>query len=317
MKQQVEQKDGQTAPDTRHLGLELEFAGLTEEEAAKAFADAVGAAAEEDGERRWIIRSAEFGDCEVYLDTRFDDKVAALGHAAEHLMREVVPVELVTEPFDPRHLPLFGDGTAALRTAGAIGSRDGIFLGFGLHLNIEIAETTADHLGRVLTAYALLEEHLRASDPIDVSRRVLPFVQPYPDSLVDALAHGWPRDLDALIDLYLEHAPTRDHGLDMLPIFKGIDKAKVEAAVHGLTAVKPRPAYHFRLPDCRIDEDGWSVMHAWDSWNMVEAVAADDLLLSALCAARLDWADRPALGRKPWHKDVAMILEGHSGREVS
>jgi len=317
MTQKNEQTDAGTAARTRHIGLELEFAGLTEAEAALVFADAVDGTARQSDARRWVCETQEFGACEVYLDTRFDDKIAELGKAAEHLMREVVPVELVTEPFDPRHLPLFNDGTAALRDAGAIGSRDGILLGFGLHLNVEIAEETADHLGRVLTSYALLEEHFRAKDPIDVSRRMLPFVQPYPDSLVDALGRGIPDTLDGLIDLYLDHAPTRDHGLDMLPIFKGIDADKVSDAVHGLTAVKPRPAYHFRLPDCRIDEDGWSVMAAWDCWNTVEAVASDAPLLTALRKARGDWTGLPKLGRKPWHKEVATILDTTSERDVS
>lgn len=307
------------APDRppRRIGLELEFAGLTEARAAQVFAEAVGGTANQSEARNWICDSAQFGACEVYLDTRFDDRLAALGQTAVDLMREVVPVELVTEPFDLAYLPLFNHGVAALRQAGAIGSRDGVLLGFGLHLNIEIAEESVDHLWRVVTAYALLEEHIRADDPIDVSRRILPFVQPYPDALVDDLAKECPETLRALIELYLTHAPTRDHGLDMLPIFKGIDADRVEAKVHGLTAVKPRPAYHFRLPDCRIDEDGWGVMAAWDQWSMVEALARDDALLDALRHARRDWAKTPALGRRPWHKQAAIVLDRNAPDELS
>jgi hypothetical protein len=317
MTQTVEKQGDTQGSAVRRIGLELEFAGLTEEAAARTFADAIGGAVRHEAPRAWICDSAEFGACEVYLDTRFDDKVAALGDTAVAAMRHLVPVELVTEPFDPAHLRLFNDGVEALREAGAIGSRDGLFLGFGLHLNVEIAAETADHLWRVLTAYALLEEHLRAAHPIDISRRVLPFVRPYPDGLVDALATTRPDTVERLIDLYLDHAPSRDHGLDILPIFKGIDAGRVDAAVHGLTAVKPRPAYHFRLPDCRIDEDGWTVMPAWEWWNTVEAVAADDAQLEALRAARRDWNDRPALGRRPWHKEAAETLDRAAKRAAS
>lgn len=293
----------------RRVGIELEFGGLPEGRAAKVVADVAGGSASQCKDGTWRVRTGPFGRCELYLDTRFREDVKEFGwQPAVDLARLVVPVELVTEPFDPAHRPRFDVLVRALRDSGAVGSRSGLLLGFGVHLNVEVADTGPDHLWRRVTAYALMEEELRRSPGVELSRRVLPFVKPYPDALVDDLAAGSPPTIDALIECYLAHAPTRNHGLDMLPIFAHLAPGAVEGRLAGSAGTKPRPAYHFRMPDCRIDEPGWSIQEPWHMWLAVERLAASPERFERLREARLRWSEAPALRRARWSGRVAEIL---------
>ncbi|MEJ6392169.1 amidoligase family protein [Gymnodinialimonas sp. 2305UL16-5] len=299
--------DLETTPrhPNRQVGVELEFAGLSEARAAELTALAAKGTVTA-GNRGWQVQTPYFGECEVYLDSQFAEPARNMaGKAAVDLLSRVVPVELVTQPFALDDLPRFDIVIDALRRGGASGTRGHFVFGFGVHLNVEIAERTAGYLARHILAYGLIEEFLRAQDPIDVSRRILPFVNPYPDAFVDALAADLPGDVDALIKLYLTHCPSRDHGLDMLPILATFDEDRIMENVQGITATKPRPAFHFRLPDCRIDEPDWSILEAWNMWRCVEELAADPNRLRDLRDARLDWAEKSRLSRAPWFRVVA------------
>ncbi|MEY8838761.1 amidoligase family protein [Cribrihabitans sp. XS_ASV171] len=292
----------------RRIGLELEFAGLSEARAARVFAEATGGSARQVGEREWACETGPFGTCRFFLDTAYDEEIVETGgKPAEKIMRQLVPVELATDPFDPADLPQFDQAVAQLREAGAVGSRNGLLLGFGLHLNVDIASRETGYLAAVLTSYALLEAWFRRAAPIDISRRLMPFVAPYPDSFIDTLALLDPVDLEELTEFYLRQVPSRNFGLDLLPVLADSAPETVASAVEG-KPVKPRPAFHFRLPDCRIDEPDWSVMEAYDQWTMVEAVAADPDLMRRLRETRVAWASRPGLTRRPWFDVVEDVL---------
>jgi hypothetical protein len=58
--------------------------------------------------------------------------------------------------------------------------------------------------------------------------------------------------------------------------------------VSGLTAVKARPAYPYRPPDCRIDEGDWSMSYKWESWVEVEKINANAACLGRFAQARRD-----------------------------
>ncbi|TCO72486.1 amidoligase family protein [Rhodovulum euryhalinum] len=273
----------------RRAGIEIEFGGLTEAEAARVVADALGGRVHEKTAHELVVEGTDWGAVEVCLDTIWREKAGGkLADLGLDLSRAVVPVEIVTPPLAPGHLPALDRLRGALREAGAQGSRDGLLLGFGLHLNPEVAAETLDTILPVARAFALIEDWLRKADPIDPARRVLPFVDPWPRRLVDRLAGeaaGW--DLAAFIDAYLAETPTRNRGLDLLPLFRHLDADRVGGVLEGAGGlVSARPTFHYRLPDCRIDEPGWRIAYDWNRWVMVERLAADTAALDRLAS---DW----------------------------
>ncbi|MEM9757243.1 MAG: amidoligase family protein, partial [Pseudomonadota bacterium] len=300
--------DASGAP--RRVGVEVEFGGLPEHKAAKIIGQVTGGYVKAPAPGSWEVETPCFGRCQVYLDTHFRDDVKRVADkGVAHLARLVVPVKLVTDPFDPAGLPAFDTVLGALRDAGAIGSRQGLLLGFAVHLNIEIDAPAPAHLWRIVTAYALIESELRRLARVDISRRVLTLAQPYPKGLVDDLARVEPRNHDDLIETYLSYAPTPNHGLDMLPVFAQLAPDKVHGRLTDSTKIKARPAYHFRMPDCRIDEPGWSIAEPWSMWLAVERIATSPTLFGRLRRSRAAWSDGPALQRGRWSTRVRQILD--------
>lgn len=101
------------------------------------------------------------------------------------------------------------------------------------------------------------------------------------------LQPGYRPDIARLIDDYLRLTPTRNRPLDLLPLFAHIDEDRVMSAPVETRLVNPRPAFHYRLPDCRIDDPGWSLALAWDHWVAIERLAADSVRLDRQRKRRL------------------------------
>ena len=268
----------------RRTGVEIEFAGLDEVAAAACVQRLWGGALRQSGESRLTLAGSRHGEVSVERDT------ALAAEGAEGLVRDLlgdlVPVEIVTAPLPHAALPDVDALVVALRRAGARGTRDALAYGFGLHLNPEIAAPDAGFVLPVVRAYGLLEDWLRAGDPIDTARRLLPFVDPWPRVLIDALADEaafW--DLAELAEAYLALTPSRNRGLDLLPLLMHLVPERVQAALPEGQAKGGRPTFHYRLPEARIDEPRWTVAYEWNRWCIVERVAARPALLKALAAA--------------------------------
>lgn len=292
----------------RRTGVEIELGGLEVEAAAEVAARALGGRPEPDGPLAVVLRGSRLGDLKIYRDTAY--RVAAVGtRIGRGLLAaagDAVPLEIVAPPLTRERLAELDGLREALRQAGARGSRDGVLLGYGVHLNVEIEAPTASHLGRVLTAYALAEPGLRALHPIDATRRLMPFVEPYPKRLLDRLAAEAPDTAEGLAHLYLDETASRNHGLDLLPVLAHLVPEIVEARLPRDVKVNPRPAYHFRLPDCRIDEAGWRLAAEWGRWVAVERLAADAARLERL---RQDWrAHRSGEAPGVWAGHAARVL---------
>ncbi|MEO0390611.1 MAG: amidoligase family protein [Pseudomonadota bacterium] len=277
------------AGKARRVGVEIEFAGLSVPQTAKVVTACLGGTPAASGQPSGTADAemdTQIGSIRIELDTALTQVTAGrVGDALHDMLRHVVPVEIVTDPLELSNLPKLDALCAALRAAGARGSRDGIVYGFGVHLNVEIAGRRSPHTARTIQAFACLEPLLRADMALDATRRVLPFVNPWPPGLVaDVLAADAP-DLTDLSVLYARHTRTRNHGLDLLPLLKWADPAGFNHRFAGAKTAA-RPAFHFRLPESRIDEAGWGLAQAWAQWHLVETLAADAPRLAAASAAR-------------------------------
>ena len=200
---------------------------------------------------------------------------------------------------------------SALKKHGALGSEDGVLLALGIHLNPEVAAETAAGIVPVVRAYAFVEQWLRTADRPDISRRILPFIQSWPRAFIDRVAaEGQAWDLRDLCDAYLELVPSRNHGLDLLPLLEHLFPQRMRAALPDSQVKGGRPAWHYRLPETTLGDETWSFAYEWNRWVLVERVAADSRLLNDLAEA---WrAHRSALTtiRPDWTRDVSDLLEG-------
>lgn len=294
----------------RRIGVEVEFSGLTEAETANTIAAFLGGAPVRKGHNYFLVEGSEIGDLEVYLDTAFRQaNPSGLRAISLDLSRDVVPVEIVTQPLDLAGIGRLDEVVRRLRDAGAEGSHAGIFLGYGVHFNVAVPSLDTPGLLPIMRAYALLEDWLRVAGMMDGTRRLMPFADPYPGGYVRRL-FACPLDagVERLIGIYLEETPTRNRGLDMLPVFRQIDEAAVIAAVSGAESVSARPTFHYRLPDSRVDEPDWSIAYEWNRWVLIERIANDAGLTSRMIDAWLKHHSVPRLGLQGWSDRVEELL---------
>jgi hypothetical protein len=285
----------------RRLGLEFEFSGLPLTRIGELVHKRLGGRIELISDYETKVCDTPWGDFGIELDFAWlkamggeeapdtSDFAGGLEQLSEELLatiaRQVVPFEIVTPPIPFRDLGIIDSLTADLRRAGAKGTRHSPIYAFGLHLNPELPDLEAETLTRYLKAYIYLYEWLRERSRLDLARRMSPYIEPYPSAyarLVGAPEY-WP-DRDQLIDDYLEHNPTRNRALDMLPAFFEVDESRVRAVVKD-SRVKGRPALHYRLPNCQIDEPDWSWRDIWRDWLQVEHLAHDRARLDEIGAA--------------------------------
>ncbi|SLN37388.1 Putative amidoligase enzyme [Roseivivax jejudonensis] len=300
-------------PDTREgtprrVGVEIELGGLEERRVAEIAADTLGGEIGLGGEKGFVVQGSAAGDLEIYLDTALLKRPEGwLGESLHSVARTVVPVEIVTSPIAPADIAALDRLLGALHAAGATGTASGLFAGYGVHFNPEVVSTDLSDVQPVLSAYAFCEDALRREMEIDIARRALPFVDPYPRALLDGLAKGVIPDMAALIDLYLERAPSRNHGLDMLCLFAHIDRDRVAQKLD-LSSIAARPTFHYRLPDCRIDEPDWSLALEWNRWVRIERIAEDSGLVRELAREWRAHRDSLTSVRGDWTRKVAARL---------
>lgn len=278
----------------RRTGVEIEFAGLGVAETAALIADLWGGRIGRQDTRACRVDGGRLGDVQVELDISLHK--AWIEDLAAQALGDLVPVEIVTAPLRQDQLPELTRLSAALQTAGGMGTQARLGFGFGVHLNPELPADRGS-LVAIIRAYGLLEDWLRGSAPLDTARRVLPFVDPWPVALIDALADQARWDVAELARLYAMLAPARGYGLDLLPAFEHLCPQAL-AGVPDAQLKGGRPTFHYRLAESRLGDPGWSLAYEWNRWVLVERVAANSDLLAQLAAGWQDHRSR-LLARKP------------------
>ena len=277
--------------EPRRIGVELEFAALEAQQIAEIMQSNLG------GEIEWQspfvvnLESEELGTFKLEMDSK---QIQELGtksgihgnpldaedglektyiETVSRLAGNLVPWEIVTPPMllsDYHRLyPLVAD----LREAGARGTRAAMHYAFGVHLNPEPCELSADYLVRHLKAFFCLYEWILKVGDIDFSRRITPYINHFDqDYIIKVLDESYQPTMPELIKDYLEANPTRNRSLDMLPMFTYIDEELVRSVVDD-DRINARPTFHYRLPNCEIDNPNWNLNRSIELWMAVEELS--------------------------------------------
>ncbi len=297
--------------ELRKVGVELEMSGIDLDRLAHIAAEYLGCQIERTSRYERTLAGDPAGAWVVELDFRLlkklgreqrqaDDLGDELMTSAEEVLKWVaeslVPHELVSPPLPMDRLWQINELIELLRQAGAKGTADRMTNAFGMQFNPEVPAQDAETLRAYLKAFLCLYDWLYERADINMTRRLSSFVDPFPAPYIRHVVNpAYQPDLKTLINDYLRANPTRNRALDMLPLFKHIDPALV-AAYTGSSLIKSRPTFHYRLPDCLIDQPGWGMHLAWQDWLEVERLAADPERLEACCRAYCSYLDR-GLGR--------------------
>lgn len=297
--------------EIRRVGVELEFAAVSAKASAEVVKSLFGGEIREKDPHRFEVVDTPFGKFTCELDSQYVHDVpgaekedpsglkARLRRGFQEIFGDVssllVPCEVVCPPIDHTDLPELAGLVSALEHAGACGTRDNVLYAFGAQLNPEIVSASAEHIASVLKAYVLLSPWLRKIIDVDPTRQLTSFADPFPPAYQKKLVAPdyWP-DLKAFMTDYLTDNPTRNRELDMLPLYAHLDETLVHSKVKD-PLIKPRPTFHYRLPDARLGDPSWSLALEWNRWLAVERLAADKDKLQAMAEdfLRLKGATHP------------------------
>lgn len=284
----------------RRVGYELEYSGVDITTVSNMVAKLFSGNVEKKGKFVHYIKNTQYGDFRVELDTRllkekpYEKFLGNFGvdinefidtNKLEELIQKVaevfIPYELITPPIPIDEMNAVETLRAKMQKIKAEGTRSSFIYAFGLHINIESPSTDSETVRRYLQSFLLLFPWIEKVSDIDFSRRVTPFIDSFPGSYRKKVLHkDYTPDTAVLIKDYIAENATRNRPLDMLPIFLEMDREAVGEAAEEVWS--PRPAYHYRLPNCLIDDPDWRIAKEWNVWSAVERIANDKELLEEL-----------------------------------
>ncbi len=299
----------------RKAGFEFEFAGLDVHQSSLLIRELFGGRIRKKSRFEAAVATT-LGTFEVALDARLIKDRAylkSLRKAGIRLKREdwwedrleeaasaVVPYEISAPPIPFTKLAALDRLREAMRRRNARGTKARLRYAFGMHINPEIPDEDPVTSLNVLRSFLLYHPWLVGRLEVDLSRRVMPFINSFPDAYVRLVMDSEYRpDRRRFMEDYLAHNPTRNRPLDLLPIFCAWHPRIIRKALPG-EKVKPRKTYHYRLPNCSFDEPRWRIAREWNHWVAIEDLAADEakllalagLLLEEMHAAPLFWRAR-------------------------
>ena len=288
MPPQTHKRDG----SQRRVGFEIEFSGLDIDTASSAVAAATSGTLEQSTSSEHTVHS-DLGEFAIEVDWQFLKKQAREAAsrddnsdwtvALRELAKTFVPVEVVCPPIPLESLGELDSVTESLREQGAQGTEASLVSAYGVHINAEAPDLNAETLHRYLRAFSLLQWWLVREHDVDIARRASSYVRNYPEAYLHSVHELRDPTQADVMEHYLDHNATRNRALDMLPLFAEIDEDMVRSAT-GDDRIGSRPTFHYRLPDSRVDAEGWDLSIPWNKWCVVEALAADPESIEALSA---------------------------------
>ncbi len=287
--------------EKRRVGFELEFGGLSIPETVEIISSLFGGTVKDSSMYAATVTTS-LGDFQVEADSSFlkkkkyekylralglDPAVSGLGHNIEDILGKLagtlIPFEIVSPPLQIDQLESVDKIRAELFKRSARGTKSAIFMAFGMQFNPEVPSKDVRTLLNHLRAFFVLFDWLYEESEIPVSRRVASFIQDFPEDYVSfVLNPAYSPTLDRFMRDYIEFNMTRNRPLDLLPLFDELDHELVFSYPIERELVKPRPTFHYRLPNSMVDDPEWQIAEDWNKWVEVERLANDEERLARM-----------------------------------
>ncbi|EWH11934.1 hypothetical protein DS2_02083 [Catenovulum agarivorans DS-2] len=311
----------------RRVGFELEFASVTIPEVADTIAAVFDSQTEYVTDTDYKIAVDHLGEFTVELDWRYAqikakqraeqsaDVKTELDSANEKIQQwitelsaNVVPAEVVCPPIKISQLAELDKMIDALRQLGASGTHESAIYAFGVHINPELPDLSATTILAYLQAYCIAQDWLIKKHQVDLTRRVMPYIEKYSKSYIEhVLNYAEDVSYQVLVDDYLKFNPSRNRALDLLPLFKHIDAEPINSKLPK-EKINARPTFHYRLPNCQINEPDWQLSRCWNIWSVIEYIAHNPEVRQQLAKEYQQQSVLDlALGKNSWFAQLDQI----------
>lgn len=311
----------------RRVGVEFELKGLDVDSLAKLVASTLNGTVHCLSEAEYYVAVPPHGEYRVEIDSALlknnaktaeqTGDTSTLQEAALQVISSVgsrvVPCEVVSPPLPMTELAGQMDSLVpAIRDAGGQGTQQSPLYAFGVHLNVEPPTLEPQQIADYIKAFVCLYDWIVEAGDVDLTRQIMPYIRRFPADYEDLVTNAdYKPDWPTLISDYLASNPTRNRALDMLPMFAHADERAVRDVVDD-DLIKPRPAFHYRLANCCIDNPAWSIAQPWRRWLQIEQLALDRQALAECCDAFTRDRQRP-LGKldNRWREEVQQWLTNY------
>lgn len=277
--------------EERLIGVEIEFSNLPLERCACIITELFGGTVRKISRYDYRVGETVLGDFALELDTKLLKRLAtdptfakfsrifgdddALGDIIESTASTVVPYEIATPAIPITQLYEIDRLVERLRLNGALGTTHAFRYAFGVHLNIEPPALDVETVLRYFRAFLMLQPWLERQTEVNFMRRLSPFIDSFDESYVyRVMDPAYQPDRERFILDYIDYHPSRNMVLDLLPLFAHWEPSRVFALLPDVK-INPRPAFHYRLPNSKVDLLRWRVSDEWALWRTVELLAEE------------------------------------------
>ncbi len=277
----------------RLVGIEIEFIGVPLDKATDLVAEVFGGQVEKKDEYIYHVTHSEFGEFRVECDSsfvksrKFNQWLSKLGIDLEpedvQKMDEkiaqganvLIPFEIITPPLPLSQIDRFDELIEKLKEAKRNLDRIPFSLApCGLHINVEAPSLEVKDLQSIVASFSQSYDNLVEEIDVDKKRQIAPYIAPYPREYRRLLMNpSYEPDIKTFFEDYLKFNPTRNRALDLTTIIGHMNwelLEKYEDKGVELELIKPRPAFHYRLPNCHLDDEDWNFKTEWQRWVKVE-----------------------------------------------
>ena len=292
--------------EERKTGYEFEFTGIDLEEIAGLISELYGGTIQKISTYIFEVQDTDLGtfklelDAQLLRDKKYERLLKTVGFDLESYKEKdavedslkgiasaVVPFEIITPPIPLSSMKMLNKLVDKLREHKAKGTGSSFIYAFGLHLNPEIPDESAESLLNHLRAYVMLDPWIRKDADVNISRKITPFINEYEAMYIQHILNpDYRPDLNQLIGDYFVYGNSRNRPLDMLPVFMYLNETLTSGLIKD-TITASRPTYHYRLPNCSLEDENWSLAAEWNRWVLVEKMAANEKVLNQYSRAWL------------------------------
>ncbi|WP_234570829.1 amidoligase family protein [Rhodohalobacter sp. 614A] len=313
----------------RSAGFEFEFTGVEMDDVAAMISELYGGEVKQLSTYEFSIERTRFGDFGLELDAqlirekKYEKFLETIGidistaknqetfeDSLMELASSIVPYEIITPPVPLSQIMELTRMVDELRNRKAKGTGSSFVYAFGLHINPEIPDNSTQSILNHLRAFVLFEPWIRKQANIDVSRRLTPFINRYENDYIQHILNpGYQPDQAQFIKDYFDYGNNRNRPLDMQPLFMFLDE-ELTAGFLEDTLTSARPTFHYRLPNCSLEDETWTMAAEWNRWVLAERLAADEDKLHQLSSEYLKmWSETMIRFEAKWLERIGEWAE--------
>lgn len=303
--------------EPRHVGIEIEYSNLSLEKSAKLISEIFGGNLEKITKYELKLKDTKYGNFKFELDAQLLQKmqtdnlfdklsniIGSVSHSIDDIVdktsKRFVPFEIATPPIPIKDLKEADKLVESLRLNGALGTTHSLYYAFGVHFNIEPPSQNIEDVLRLFKSFLIIQKWIELQSEVDIARKVSPYINDFPKEYIKKIIDlDYKPTKEEFLEDYIKYNPTRNRILDMLPQLAFWDEEEVRKHLPK-EKINPRPTYHYRLPNSKVNLFRWNLSQEFQLWVIVEILANNEKVFNKMSKEFLIQLDSPLFNKNEW-----------------